>query len=470
MSNCLKDQILKNLPFTPTKSQNSAAKMLVEYLTDTTAYSVFLLRGYAGTGKTQLIASLVKTFLSIGTDFELLAPTGRAAKVLTSYTGCQAYTIHRKIYQASVSMLEEGGAYHIRHNRHQGTVFIVDESSMIGEKKTDYTSFGSGSLLNDLFSYVYETDSCRLIFVGDSAQLPPVGSDISPALDASLLRDLYGFQVCEVVLTDVVRQQRESMSLSLATHLRQQLFASPQKLDLSKAKGVGNVAHISGADLVDSLDTSYRKVGQEETLVITYSNKRALAYNLGIRSQVLYYEEKLVKGDRLVVTRNNYHYCTRPDKSDFLANGEIIEICHLGRQYEFYGFKFADATIKLVEQEREVDVRLILDALDSDTNGLSPTQRQTLYDAVLEDYISIQSIVERRKKVREDAFYSSLEVKYAYALTCHKAQGGQWKHVYIDMEMLSYLPHDKQLCRWLYTAVTRVSEQLFLINTPIDLL
>lgn len=195
-----------------------------------------------------------------------------------------------------------------------------------------------------------------------------------------------------------------------------------------------------------------------------------MAYNLGIRSQVLYYEEKLVKGDRLVVTRNNYHYCTRLDKSDFLANGEIIEICHLGRQYEFYGFKFADATIKLVEQEREVEVRLILDALDSDTNGLSPTQRQTLYDAVLEDYISIHSIVERRKKVREDAFYSSLEVKYAYALTCHKAQGGEWKHVYIDMKMLSYLPHDKQLCRWLYTAVTRVSEQLFLINTPIDLL
>ncbi len=470
MSNCLAEQIRKNLPFTPTRSQDSAIDKLANFFADRRPYSVFLLRGYAGTGKTQLITAVVKTVLEQGADCELLAPTGRAAKVLTAYTCHQAYTIHRQIYQASAAGIEEGGSYRIRRNGAGGTVFIVDESSMIGNESAEPTPFGSGSLLNDLLSYVSNTDGCSLIFAGDVAQLPPVGSEVSPALDARVMGDAYGLHIYECTLMEVVRQQEESAILSLATSLRQLLSEGVGEKIKLRIPAVGDVSAISGAELIDALDTSYRDVGLADTIVVSYSNKRALAYNLGIRGQVLYYEEELVRGDRLVVTRNNYHYCERKDKTDFVANGEIVEVLRLGKQYAFYGFRFVDATLALVEQGREIEARLILDGLTGETAGLTSAQRQSLYEAVAEDYSSVESLPARRKAIREDAFFSALEVKYAYAVTCHKAQGGQWRHVYIDMGMLSYLPHDEQLCRWLYTAVTRASERLFLVNTPQDML
>lgn len=470
MDNYLAGQILKNLPFTPTQSQDSAIRSLAKYLLDREPYSVFLLRGYAGTGKTQLIASVVQTILEQGADCELLAPTGRAAKVLTTYTRHQAYTIHRQIYQATAAGIEEGGTYRIRRSSGRSTVFIVDESSMIGNESVEPTPFGSGSLLNDLLAYVNETDGCRLILAGDTAQLPLVGSVVSPALDAGVMETSYGLRIYECTLTEVVRQQKESAILSLATSLRRLLSDGISDKIKLNIRDSGDVSAISGAELIEALDASFRTVGMDETIIVSYSNKRALAYNLGIRSQVLYYEEELVRGDRLVVTRNNYHYCDRRDKTDFVANGEIVEILRLSKRYELYGFRFADATISLVEQGREIEARLLLDGLTAETAGLTHTQRQKLYDAVAEDYSSVASIPARRKAIREDAFFSALEVKYAYAITCHKAQGGQWKHVYVDMGMLSYLPHDEQLCRWLYTAVTRASERLFLVNTPKDML
>ncbi|KGN74820.1 helicase [Porphyromonas gulae] len=470
MDNYLAGQILKNLPFTPTQSQDSAIRSLAKYLLDREPYSVFLLRGYAGTGKTQLIASVVQTILQQGAHCELLAPTGRAAKVLTSYTRHQAYTIHRQIYQASAAGIEEGGSYRIRRSSPTGTVFIVDESSMIGNESVEPTPFGSGSLLNDLLAYVNETDGCRLILAGDMAQLPPVGSVVSPALDAGVMETFYGLRIYECTLTEVVRQQKESAILSLATSLRRLLSDGISDKIKLNIRDSGDVSAISGAELIEALDASFRTVGMDETIIVSYSNKRALAYNLGIRSQVLYYEEELVRGDRLVVTRNNYRYCDRRDKTDFVANGEIVEILRLGKRYELYGFRFADATINLVEQGREIEARLLLDGLTAETAGLTHVQRQKLYDAVAEDYSSVESVPARRKAIREDAFFSALEVKYAYAITCHKAQGGQWKHVYVDMGMLSYLPHDEQLCRWLYTAVTRASERLYLVNTPKDMM
>ncbi|SJL24692.1 ATP-dependent DNA helicase [Porphyromonas gingivalis] len=470
MDNYLAEQILKNLPFTPTQSQDSAIRSLAKYLFDREPYSVFLLRGYAGTGKTQLIASVVQTILEQGADCELLAPTGRAAKVLTTYTRHQAYTIHRQIYQATADGIEEGGAYRIRRSSGRSTVFIVDESSMIGNESVEPTPFGSGSLLNDLLAYVNETDGCRLILAGDMAQLPPVGSVVSPALDAGVMETSYGLRIHECTLTEVVRQQKESAILSLATSLRRLLSNGISEKIKLNIRDSGDVSAISGTELIEALDASFRTVGMDETIIVSYSNKRALAYNLGIRSQVLYYEEELVRGDRLVVTRNNYRYCDRRDKTDFVANGEIVEILRLGKRYELYGFRFADATISLVEQGREIEARLLLDGLTAETAGLTHAQRQKLYDAVAEDYSSMASIPARRKAIKEDAFFSALEVKYAYAITCHKAQGGQWKHVYVDMGMLSYLPHDEQLCRWLYTAVTRASERLFLVNTPKDML
>ncbi|KGN85282.1 ATP-dependent DNA helicase [Porphyromonas gulae] len=470
MDNYLAGQILKNLPFTPTQSQDSAIRSLAKYLLDREPYSVFLLRGYAGTGKTQLIASVVQTILQQGAHCELLAPTGRAAKVLTSYTRHQAYTIHRQIYQASAAGIEEGGSYRIRRSSPTGTVFIVDESSMIGNESVEPTPFGSGSLLNDLLAYVNETDGCRLILAGDMAQLPPVGSVVSPALDVGVMETFYGLRIYECTLTEVVRQQKESAILSLATSLRRLLSDGISDKIKLNIKDSGDVSAISGAELIEALDASFRTVGMDETIIVSYSNKRALAYNLGIRSQVLYYEEELVRGDRLVVTRNNYRYCDRRDKTDFVANGEIVEILRLGKRYELYGFRFADATINLVEQGREIEARLLLDGLTAETAGLTHVQRQKLYDAVAEDYSSVESVPARRKAIREDAFFSALEVKYAYAITCHKAQGGQWKHVYVDMGMLSYLPHDEQLCRWLYTAVTRASERLYLVNTPKDMM
>ncbi|WP_373775208.1 ATP-dependent DNA helicase, partial [Porphyromonas loveana] len=365
-----------------------------------------------------------------------MAPTGRAAKVLTAYTCHQAYTIHRQIYQASAAGIEEGGSYRIRRNGAGGTVFIVDESSMIGNESAEPTPFGSGSLLNDLLSYVSNTDGCSLIFAGDVAQLPPVGSEVSPALDARVMGDAYGLHIYECTLMEVVRQQEESAILSLATSLRQLLSEGVGEKIKLRIPAVGDVSAISGAELIDALDTSYSDVGLADTIVVSYSNKRALAYNLGIRGQVLYYEEELVRGDRLVVTRNNYHYCERKDKTDFVANGEIVEVLRLGKQYAFYGFRFVDATLALVEQGREIEARLILDGLTGETAGLTSAQRQSLYEAVAEDYSSVESLPARRKAIREDAFFSALEVKYAYAVTCHKAQGGQWRHVYIDMGML----------------------------------
>ncbi len=463
-------EITENLHFTPTASQEKAIQTLSEYLSMHNPYTIMVLSGYAGTGKTQLVAATVTTLIKYNIPFELLAPTGRAAKVLSAYTGQQASTIHRRIYNAGSQLIEEGGSYRLACHKRDGTVFIVDEASMISVQSGDYTGFGSGELLSDLLEYVHGADACRLIIVGDRGQLPPVHAVHSHALDIEFLSSRYGLNVFEASLVDVVRQGAGSAILDLATYLRALISIQPlPELRLAIPK-VDDLRSISSDELIDSLDRSYRDVGIDECLVICYSNKRTLAYNRGIRAQVLSYEEELVRGERLMVARNNYSFAKRKDRSDFIANGEIIELMRTSKHYDLYGFRFVDAEVILLEQGEERKLRLIMDVLSSESAALSFDQRQELFDQVSLDYEHISSITDRRKALRKDLFLNALEVKYAYALTCHKAQGGQWQHVYIDLSILSYVPYDEQLCRWLYTAVTRATERLFLINTPSKLL
>lgn len=463
-------EISENLHFTPTASQEKAIHTLSEYLSSPEPYRIMVLSGYAGTGKTQLLAATVTTLIKYKVPFELLAPTGRAAKVLRAYTGQKASTIHRSIYNAASQLFEEGAKFRLGSHKRDGTVFIVDEASMISAQSGEYTGFGSGELLSDLLEYVHRADACRLIIVGDRGQLPPVQELHSPALDVEFLSSRYGLNVFEASLVDVVRQGAGSAILDLATYLRDIVGKTPlPKLQLAIPK-MGDLCAISSDELIDALDRSYRDVGIDECLVICYSNKRALAYNRGIRAQVLSYEEELVRGERLMVARNNYSFAKRRDRSDFIANGELIELMRTSKHYDLYGFRFVDAEVLLLEQGEECNLRLIVDVLSSESAALSFDQRQELFDQVSVDYEHISSVADRRKALRKDLFLNALEVKYAYALTCHKAQGGQWQHVYIDMSFLSYVPYDEQLCRWLYTAVTRATERLFLINTPSKLL
>lgn len=479
MSNALRKQFLENLPFTPTESQKKAIDELILYLTDTNPYALFLLKGYAGTGKTLLVSAIAHTLIGCKTNVMLMASTGRAAKVLAEAVGLPAYTIHRTIYQSTAATPEQGGSFSISKAHREPTVFIVDEASMIGADSNELGFFGSGNLLSDLLAYVWANDGCRLILVGDTAQLPPIGCELSPALDRTILEQQYGMHVYESELDDVVRQESTSGILLNATMLRQQLndvrhqaegTDNNEITDLKiRTHKLTDVQNITGTELIDMIAGQYRKYGKDECMVVAYSNKRALAYNLGIRNQVLNYDEMLVRGERLVVARNNYAYAQRRDRSDFIANGEIIRIIRLRKQYELYGLHFADATIIIEDRNEEVDVRLILDGLTAEAPQLTYAQRTAFYQAIEEDYAHISSVTERRKAIRKDPFWSALEVKYAYAMTCHKAQGGQWASIFVDMGMLSIVPKDQSLLRWLYTAITRATDELILVNPPEDM-
>ena len=466
INNYLERQIKEIFHFQPTKEQDFVIKMLATFLLSPKSDLLFLLRGYAGTGKTSLVGALVKTLDMLKQKTILLAPTGRAAKVLSSYANHPAFTIHKKIYRQK-SFADESASFSICDNLNKHTLFLVDEASMISNEGLSGSMFGSGRLLDDLIQYVYSGEGCRLLILGDTAQLPPVGEEQSPALSAMMLAG-YGLEVMEANLTQVVRQAESSGILWNATALRK-LLVQDECYSLPKIRitGFPDVKIVPGNELMETLEACYDNDGLEETIVVCRSNKRANIYNNGIRSRILWREDELNNGDLLMIAKNNYYWTEQEKDMDFIANGELAVVQRVRRQSELYGFRFVDVTLTFPDQGNyELDANLLLDTLQSESPALTRADADRLFNAVLEDYADIPLKRERMKKMKADPYYNALQVKYAYAVTCHKAQGGQWKNVFIDQGYMSdeYLSPD--YFRWLYTAFTRATGTLYLVNYP----
>ena len=466
INNYLERQIKENFSYQPTFEQEIAVKSLSEFLLSTANDTVFVLRGYAGTGKTSLVGALVKAMDKLQQKSVLLAPTGRAAKVFSAYAGHPAFTIHKKIYRQQ-SFSNEVSNFSINDNLTTHTLYIVDEASMISNEGLSGSMFGTGRLLDDLVEFVYSGAGCRLLLMGDTAQLPPVGEEQSPALATEALKG-YGLNVIEVDLTQVVRQVQSSGILWNATQIRQ-LIAEDECFSLPKIKvsGFPDIQVVRGDELIDILTGCYEKAGMDETIVVCRSNKRANIYNKGIRAQILYREDELNTGDLLMVAKNNYFWTEKYKEMDFIANGEIAVVRRVRRTRELYGFRFAEVLLAFPDQnDFELEANLLLDTLHSDAPALPKTENDRLFYSVLEDYVDITVKRERMKKMKADPHYNALQVKYAYAVTCHKAQGGQWQNVFLDQGYMSdeYLTPD--YFRWLYTAFTRASKTLYLVNYP----
>lgn len=467
--------ILENCPFQPTKDQLLATNLLANFIFDRDCDSVFILRGYAGTGKTSLVGALVRTLVQLEQNVVLMAPTGRAAKVFSMHSGHSAFTIHKRIYRQK-AFTGDMVDFLQGVNLMKQTLFIVDEASMVANDGSGDSVFGTGRLLDDLVQFVYGGEGCRLLMVGDTAQLPPVGEEQSPALSREALES-YGLKVTEATLTQVVRQLDESGILWNATMLRQlitddEMYSFP-KLKLS---GFPDICNIPGDELIESLEMSYRECGTDGTIVVTRSNKRANVYNNGIRARVLDYDDELVFGDQLIIVRNNYHWvkpsATEQDSKqmDFIANGDIAIVKRFRNVREEHGFRFADVSLTFPDfDELEVDATMLLDTLQAEAPALPRDRQQELFQRVWDDYPEITTKRERMKAVKEDPYFNALQVKYAYAVTCHKAQGGQWQHVYIDQGYVTEDMLSPDYFRWLYTALTRATERVFLVNWPTDL-
>lgn len=466
----LTDIILQKFPHAPTMEQQKVVDEWGEFLLSPHPDEIFLLSGYAGTGKTSLIGALVQTMLSLKQQVVLLAPTGRAAKVFSLYAEHPAYTIHKHIYRQKVFSAEMNN-FESDQNRSRFTLFIVDEASMIANEGLSGGYFGSGRLLDDLIHYVYAGEGCRLMLVGDTAQLPPVGEELSPALNRLALT-AYGLRVREMQLTEVVRQVQDSGILWNATHLRQliqneDIFEFPKL----KVKGFPDVKVMPGNELIEALEDSYYRKGIDQTIVVTRSNKRANIFNQGIRGRILDHEEELGSGDQVIIVKNNYYWIKPGDGTSmgqglaFLANGDTAVVRRLRHEREFYGFRFADATLRLPDyDDLEIDVTVLLDTLQTEAPALTREQQVNLCNAICEDYPEITNKRDLMKKVKEDPYYNALQIKYAYAITCHKAQGGQWQHVYIDQGYVTEDMLTPDYFRWLYTAITRATEQVYLVN------
>lgn len=465
----LTSQIKTNFPFVPTKEQEISLEEISLFLLSGDERRVFLLCGYAGTGKTSLVAALVRTMEQLERRTVLLAPTGRAAKVFSSYSGKAAYTIHKWIYRQK-SILN-GSSFTLMENRAVNTLFIVDEASMIANEGA--ANFGSGALLDDLVEFVYSGRGCSLLLLGDTAQLPPVGEEVSLALSATYLRSMF-LNVKNVELTQVMRQLDGSGILQNATMLRHLIAdGGVGFMPLIRLKGFADICRVQGDELIEAIESSYNSVGMDETIILCRSNKRANVYNEGIRRRILYREEELNRGDILMIVKNNYYWreeLGKVDKSilekiDFIANGDTAEIVHVGSAEEMYGFRFADVTLSLTDYEDcEIDVKIMLDTLTSESPSLTKTESEKLFAAVWEDYPEIRSKRKRMEEVRKNPYYNALQVKYGYAVTCHKAQGGQWKRVFIDQGYVTPEMAGPDYYRWLYTAFTRASEKLYLVN------
>lgn len=455
--------IVANLDHKPTQDQSEAILKLSEYVAENVNDSIFLLTGYAGTGKTSLISAVVASLDSLRLRSVLLAPTGRAAKVLSSYSGKTAFTIHKKIYRQKSS--KDGiGTFSLDRNLHKETYFIVDEASMISNSSSESSLFGSGQLLDDLIEYVYSGTGCKLILVGDPAQLPPVGSDTSPALYLPAVSS-YGFGIVSFELKEVVRQAVSSGILMNATEIRANIHGGTQAYPQITVEGYDDVIRISGNDLIDELQTAYEKTSVEETVVVVNSNKLANKYNQGIRNRIFFKEEEIGAGDLLMVVKNNYYWLTEDDEAaGFIANGDIAEVKKIRRYEEKYGFRFADMTLYFPDYNLEIDAKVVLDTLHYDSPSMPSDKNRELYFSILADYAGIKSKRKQFEAIREDPFYNALQVKFAYAVTCHKAQGGQWKRVFLDQGMFNRQEPTTEYMRWLYTAVTRATDKLYLVN------
>ena len=451
-----------NMVFEPTGDQSAAIEALSRYVCGDVGDGIFVLRGYAGTGKTTLVGALVRTLASLNIRTVLMAPTGRAAKVLASYSGMPAYTIHRTIYRQRSGY----GAFAIAPNLFSDTFFIVDEASMISQSASEMAIFGSGRLLDDLVQYVFSGTNCRLVLVGDAGQLPPVGSPLSPALDAGEL-GCYGYGVGEASLGEVVRQAEGSGILSNATALRRLVEKSLPGEQVMPQMVVGDypdIHRISGAELLEALEKSYDTVGVQETLVITRSNKYANVYNNGIRSRIFWREESLTVGDIVMVVRNNYFYAKDIERLDFIANGDTAEVVRIGRHEELYGFHFINVDLRFADYDNlELSVKVIQESLQSEGPSLTQDEANTLYHNVCEDYAGMSKI-EMFKELKNNEYFNALQIKFAYAVTCHKSQGGQWANVFIDNGYLTDEMLDREYLRWLYTALTRATQNVYLVN------
>jgi len=467
INNYLTQQIKENFPYKPTIEQENVINSLSGFLLNRSSDTAYILRGYAGTGKTSLIGALVKTMDKLGQKVMLLAPTGRAAKVFSAYAGHSAFTIHKKIYRQR-SFSNDTDNFTINENLNTHTLFIVDEASMISNDGISGTMFGTGRLLDDLVQFVYSGTGCRLLLMGDTAQLPPVGEPEGPALSAEAIKG-YGLHVEESTLTQVVRQEGDSGILWNATQLRQLITQDDPFASLPKVKltGFKDVKSVPGAELIDTINECYERDGMEESIIICRSNKRANMYNNGIRNSILDKEEELSSGDILMIAKNNYFWTEKIKEIDFIANGDIAVVRRVRRTKELFGFRFAEVLLTLPDYDDfELEVNLLLDTLHSDSPALPKADNDRLFYSVLEDYADISNKRDRMKKMKADPFYNALQVKYAYAITCHKAQGGQWKNVFIDQGYMKdeYLTPD--YLRWLYTAFTRATGHLYLVNYP----
>ncbi|WP_300793167.1 AAA family ATPase [uncultured Bacteroides sp.] len=466
LNNYLTQQIKRNFCYQPTEEQEKAMKCIADFLSEPKNDTLLLLKGYAGTGKTTLIGAVVKTLSEMRAGYVLMASTGRAAKVFSHYSGFPAYTIHKKIYRQK-SFSNELDNFSLNDNLHKNTLFIVDEASMISNDGISGAAFGSGRLLDDLIEYVYAGQGCRLLIIGDDAQLPPVGEDESPALCAEVLRG-YGLDVTECILTEVIRYSGRNGILTNATMLRDRMAADDiYDLPLLSLKGFEDISSVPGSELIEAINSSYNEVGMDETMIICRSNKRAYLYNKGIRNTILYREDELNTGDILMIAKNNYHWTADCKEMDFIANGDIAVVRRVRRTQEMYGFRFADVILSFPDHnDIEFELKMLLDTLHSDYPSLSREDSDRLFNAVMEDYSDIANKRERMKKLKEDSFYNALQVKYAYAVTCHKAQGGQWKRIFIDQGYITEDTFTPDYYRWLYTALTRASEKLYLVNWP----
>ena len=462
----LGQQIKTNFPYKPTFEQEKVVKILADFLFCHETDSLFLLKGYAGTGKTSLIGALVKTLDQLEQKCVLLAPTGRAAKVFAHYAGHPAFTIHKKIYRQR-SFSNELDNFSINDNLHQHTLFIVDEASMIANDGLSGSMFGTGRLLDDLVQYVYSGQGCRLMLIGDTAQLPPVGEEESPALSANALKG-YGLKVYEGMLTEVVRQLSDSGILWNATELRRYIAEEDFfTLPPIRVEDFPDIKVMPGNELIEAIGECYDRAGMDETIVVCRSNKRANIYNKGIRNTILYREEELESGDLLMVAKNNYYWTEGCKEIDFIANGDIAEVRRVRREREMYGVRFADVTLRFPDyDDMELEVTVLLDTLHTDSPALPKEMSDKLFYSVLEDYADITIKRERMKKMKSDPYYNALQVKYAYAVTCHKAQGGQWKRVFLDQGYMTAEMLSPDYFRWLYTAFTRATETLYLVNWP----
>ena len=474
----LTQHIRSHFPHTPTPEQWTAIGVFARFLLDASPQACMVLRGSAGTGKTTLAAAIVQAMTAMRQKLVLLAPTGRAAKVFSLYAGHNAYTIHRRIYRqktAAMPMAEMAqGAFQLNDNLHRDTLFIVDEASMIAATGGD-SAFGSGSVLDDLLRFVYmgapaqQGGNCRLLLIGDQAQLPPVGEEQSPALQAQVLSG-YGLLVYEATLSEVLRQSSLSGILWNATNIRQEM-QQPLALPKMRLQGFADIVSTPGNELIEALASSYSHVGVDQTMVVTRSNKRANIYNRGIRSTVLDREEELCRGDELMIVKNNYFWLK--DDTDkgkdigFLANGDRCVVQRVRHIHELYGFRFAEVTLQLPDyDDYEITVTTLLDTLSSEAPALTSEQQTALYERVMADYADIPLKQDRMKALRNDHHYQALQVKFAYAVTCHKAQGGQWAHVYIDQGYMTDDMLSTDYLHWLYTALTRATEKVFLVNWP----